>query len=135
MIALTPWVVALVTISIWPGDAVLRRRSEELQRRRILQFLRRLLGAFVRLVERQNPQELRQQHHADVLARDVAIALGAIAATRGSSANNAATAAAPIRYFFIVLSLSICFVCPDIDSDTTPIISEDRLSRSFAYSP
>ena len=51
------------------GDAVLRRRTEELQRRRILQFLGGLLGPLMRLVERQDPEEFRQQHHADSLSR------------------------------------------------------------------
>ena len=50
------------------GDAVLRRRAEELQRRRVLQFLGGLLGALMRLVERQNAEEFWQQHHADGLA-------------------------------------------------------------------
>ena len=55
MTALTPCVVALVTISIWPATLFSGVRPEELDRRRVLQLLRRLLGALVRLVEAAMP--------------------------------------------------------------------------------
>ena len=50
------------------GDAVLRRRSEELQRLGVLQFLLRFERALMRLVEGQDAEELRQKHHVERLA-------------------------------------------------------------------
>jgi len=67
MIAPTPCVAALVTISIWPGDAVLGRRSEELEGRRVLQLLLRLESALMGLVEGHDAEELRHEHHLRLL--------------------------------------------------------------------
>ena len=50
------------------GDAVLGRRPEELQRLRVLQLLLRFERALMRLVEGQDAEELRQQHHVQRLA-------------------------------------------------------------------
>ena len=122
MIALTPCVVALVTISICPATLFSGVGPRILQCRRVLQFLGGFLGALVRLVERQDAEEFRQQHHADVLARRRH--RPAPIAACGSS-GTAARSRGGQQQLPHVLSLSICLwmSCAMFGTST------DRISR------
>ena len=85
MIALTPWVVALVTISIWPATLFSGVGPRNCERARVLQLLCRFLRALVGLVEGQDAEELRQQHHVRrcLAGRSRLMAAGACAAAPG----------------------------------------------------
>ena len=65
MIAATPCVVALVMISIWPATLFSGVGPRNCSGLEFSQFRRRLLGALVGLVERQDAEELGQQHHVE----------------------------------------------------------------------
>ena len=69
MIALTPWVAALVTISIWPATLLSAVGPDDSELGRVLELLRGFLGAVMGLVEDRVAHELRQQNHADVRDR------------------------------------------------------------------
>ena len=59
---------AFVTNSICPATLFSAVGSDEVERSRVLQLRGGFLRALVRLVERQDAEELGQQHHLDVLA-------------------------------------------------------------------
>ncbi len=105
MIASTPWVVALVTISIWPATLFSGVGPRYCSSIGFFSSFCRLEGPLVGLVEGQDAEELRQQHHLHRPCRAPAPACARCARRAASPASPARRTPADI--FFMCPSPSI----------------------------